>query len=713
MGDSPVFNTIKNVAGYGVGTLAAIDTIKGGGLGSYLLNRQRLLSDPSYRATLIDSPFMSGVMGVSSGPAPAAPTGTATGGVAQPSDMVGPPAPSAAIAAPQDVRYLPTGGHWYPAVSPLDYTAQAKAETDRANMIGLTSADPGIRAQSKLAIGVPLAGEEITGPSGIVATGRKIVGAAGPGSQVQYKLPGGAITVGSPYIAGNYMDANAAAVVAARTGGVVVPGSVPGTYDVKTPEKPTEGEYLSKETADAARTKPNQESVLTGRTVNGVPSWYLKDKPPAGVPPLEQRGTQPAPPPRAAPPPPPPPPPAAPPAASAEQPAPAPPAAAPAPPPAPPPPPPPHEVVRQNPDGSFSPVTPPAPPPRAPAPRPPAPRAEATPAVAPPLLAAAAPPSSPLFQFPWQTPGGAPVATPAPVMVARAEPPPYEVVPGAELGGVASGAPPAPAEQRGPTPPPTPPAPASVVPFEPPAPGQPAPGTGATPAGMPAGTQEFTETRPLPADVGGSVTTSGKTPAALDYERRQMEIQKDVERKFGKIPEAKDVQGALMIRSPIDALLTAYPKPEDRGAYLGYVTPSMYQLFAANDPQYQHFLGLNDEIRSAMIAAGAPKDALDALPTGTEKTSAEYEAKLRSAADTADRMIAGQTALANMHTSDLSAPDKIQKLLQYMSGPSAVHYGPYPWTDEQAQSTATSAPPTSTTSPFLVDRVYPVQPSAQ
>jgi hypothetical protein len=251
----------------------------------------------------------------------------------------------------------------------------------------------------------------------------------------------------------------------------------------------------------------------------------------------------------------------------------------------------------------------------------------------------------------------------------------------------------------------------TIVPFAQETPGQPAPRAGVSPGGLPPGTQEFTETEPLPGDKGGTITTSGKTPEALDYERRQAEVQKDVDRKFGKIPEAKDVQTALMARSPIDELLTAFPKPEDRGAYVGYVTPYIQQFFAGNDPRYQHFLALNDEIRSAMIAAGAPKDALDALPTGMERTPGEYEAKLRSAADTADRMIAGQTALANMHTSDLSAPEKVQKLLQYMSGPSAVHYGPYPWTDERAQSTPTSAPPTSTTSPFVVDRLYHVQPA--
>ena len=195
--DSPVTSGIENIAGRGIGLLAAASAIKGGGLGNYMMARARMLGDPNFRSTLIDSPFTSGFFGLGqgAGPTPAGPAGTATGGVAQPADMVGPPAPSDAIAAPQDVRYLPTGGHWYPAVSPLDYAAQAKAEQDRATMIGLTSNDPGIRTQSKLALGVPLSTGELEQS---VSAGRHLVGLAGPGSQVQYKVPGGALTVGSP-----------------------------------------------------------------------------------------------------------------------------------------------------------------------------------------------------------------------------------------------------------------------------------------------------------------------------------------------------------------------------------------------------------------------------------------------------------------------------------------------------------------------------------
>jgi hypothetical protein len=79
-------------------------------------------------------------------------------------------------------------------------------------------------------------------------------------------------------------------------------------------------------------------------------------------------------------------------------------------------------------------------------------------------------------------------------------------------------------------------------------------------------------------------------------------------------------------------------------------------------------------------------------------------------------MITGQSALANMHTSDLSEPAKQQKLLQNMSTPNAVRFGPYPWDPQTGepiptQKTPPSAPPTSTTSPFLVDRRYTIQPA--
>src|SRR5262245_33461725 len=132
--DSPVTDTLKNVAGYGVGTLAALTTIKSGGLGSYLMNRQRLLQDPNFRASLEGSPFAAGVFGVSGerGPAPA-PPGTLpqaapAGGVVQPAEFVGPPPPGVQVAQPgalpaptaQNVPgYEPgTARAWHPLLSP-------------------------------------------------------------------------------------------------------------------------------------------------------------------------------------------------------------------------------------------------------------------------------------------------------------------------------------------------------------------------------------------------------------------------------------------------------------------------------------------------------------------------------------------------------------------------------------------------------------------
>src|SRR5215475_6445670 len=106
--DSPGFNTFANIAGRGIGVLAALDTIKSGGLGTYLMNRQRMMGDPGFRASLAGSPFSAGIFGVSgqTGPAPAAPgalPAAGGGGVVQPSDFVGPPPPGVEVAAPGEL----------------------------------------------------------------------------------------------------------------------------------------------------------------------------------------------------------------------------------------------------------------------------------------------------------------------------------------------------------------------------------------------------------------------------------------------------------------------------------------------------------------------------------------------------------------------------------------------------------------------------------
>jgi len=714
---------LKQAAGFGVGTLAALTSIKGGGLANYMMNRGRLLSDPQFRATLVDSPFTSGFFGITQG-------GPPTGGappVAQPGE--GTPAPSG-IAAPQDTRYLPAGGRSYPNLPPLDYTSQVKAEQDRATMIGLTSADPAIRTQSKLAVGVPLSNEEI---SQAVGAGRGIVTAAGPGSQVQYKLPGGAVTIGSPYIAGNYLSQAAADEYARKTGKVVVP-SPSGGYTVVEPERPALGEYTNPGDAEKAR-QPGEVTKPTGRTVNGVPTYQNVKEEPAGVAPLRAGPPPrtPAPAPVQKPTPavqPPAQPPARPAAPAAQPPAPAPeqpPAPPPAQPPArppverqaappPPPPPPPHEVVRQLPDGSFAPVKPAAPPAPPPAP-PPKPRAEAAPMTAPPMLAAAGPASPLLFAAappvaPPYRPGVQPAPAPAPVMVARAEPPPYQVVSGAELGGIASGAPPVPAEQALPA------VPASAVPWTPTPAGQPAVQAEPAPRGMPAGTQTFSQSQPIKPELGGgTVSTSGETPgkteADLDKARRLKEIDLDTQRRFGDVPERKELNNFYLVRSYQNELLTEYT-PEERASYVGYVTPWLRQTFSSDDPRYQRFLDLNAQIHAAL--GGEKEETKAPLPTGTERTPAQYESALRSSVDRVDKMIGAQSALANMHVADLTPAQQQKFINERLTGKTTVRFGPYPWDEKTGEpipsaETPTSPPPPTTTSPFVVDRLYQVAPA--
>src|SRR5215813_13303455 len=164
---------LKNVAGYGVGTLAALTTIKSGGLGPYLMNRQRLMGDPGFRASLAGSPFASGVFGVSGGmgPAPAAPSLPAAGGggaVAPPSDMVGPPAPGKVVAPPAQTvpgqlpaptalnvpGYMPgTARQWMPHLTPYDPKTALEQRGLATTELGLGSQDVTQRAQFKMAGG--------------------------------------------------------------------------------------------------------------------------------------------------------------------------------------------------------------------------------------------------------------------------------------------------------------------------------------------------------------------------------------------------------------------------------------------------------------------------------------------------------------------------------------------------------------------------------
>jgi hypothetical protein len=220
---------LKNVAGYGVGTLAALTTIKSGGLGAYLMNRQRMMSDPGFRASLAGSPFAAGVFGVSgeTGPVPAAPgqlpATAAGGGVAAPlptpagtapvvqpgpyaSGYVFPSAPGQQVAQPgtlpeptaQNVPgYMPgTARQWMPNLPPYDPKAALEQRGLATTELGIGSSNAGQRAQYKMAGGIPLNDEEM-----VAATKRATVmqGLGGPGTVVKLDIPGMTTTVGSPY----------------------------------------------------------------------------------------------------------------------------------------------------------------------------------------------------------------------------------------------------------------------------------------------------------------------------------------------------------------------------------------------------------------------------------------------------------------------------------------------------------------------------------
>jgi hypothetical protein len=240
--DSPGFNTFENIAGRGVGLLAALTTIKSGGLGSYLMNRQRMMGDPSFRASLAGSPFAAGVFGVGgeTGPAPAAPALPAAaggGGVVQPGDFMGQPPPGVQVAPPgtlpeptaQNVPgYLPGEARaWMPHLTPYDPKAALEQRGLATTELGLGSSDAGQRAQFKMAGGIPLNDEEM-----VAATRRATAmqNLGGPGTVVKLDIPGMTTTVGSPYnfsaiTSEEYPSYQVAAAAAAARNAQLPPGS--------------------------------------------------------------------------------------------------------------------------------------------------------------------------------------------------------------------------------------------------------------------------------------------------------------------------------------------------------------------------------------------------------------------------------------------------------------------------------------------------------
>jgi len=210
--NSPAFNTFANIAGRGIGVLAALDTIKSGGLGTYLMNRQRLMSDPGFRASLVGSPFSAGIFGVSgeTGPAPAPPgalpaTGAA-GGVVQPAEFVGPPPPGVGVAAPGDFPaataynvpgYMPGQPRaWMPNLPPYDPEEALKQQAFASQQQAVTGGSDVQRGLAKTAVGIMPTEAETRAVLGQAAT---IQRAAGAGSTVGVKFPGMTVQIGSPY----------------------------------------------------------------------------------------------------------------------------------------------------------------------------------------------------------------------------------------------------------------------------------------------------------------------------------------------------------------------------------------------------------------------------------------------------------------------------------------------------------------------------------
>jgi Transglycosylase SLT domain len=318
MGDSPVFNAIKSVAGYGVGTLAALQTIKGGGLGSYLMNRQRLMSDPGFRASLAGSPFMSGVFGVSghTGPEPAAPGLPATAGtalVAQPGpyasgymfpstdgQQVAPPGQAGPGQLPTPTAlnmpgYEPgTPRRWQPNLPPYDPEQALKQQGLATAALGVQSEDVGLRAQSKMAAGIPLTRDEVAAAT---LTARGVQALGGQGTVVQLDIPGMKTNVGSPYNftatgADEYPTAQLAQAAAAARNASIPPGNPQWTV------MPTgRGTYMLSPPATAAQVAPLPPPATPPNVQGGTPAT-----PPRVATPATPPQTPPVTPPPAAPP---------------------------------------------------------------------------------------------------------------------------------------------------------------------------------------------------------------------------------------------------------------------------------------------------------------------------------------------------------------------------------------------------------------------------
>jgi hypothetical protein len=821
--DSPVTTTAENVAGRAVGALAALTSLGhgGGGLANFLITRQRLLADPSFRATLTGSPFSAGIFQVGGGAQPGPP-------IAVPSDLGTVPGtnllaglPGAPPIAPPGAmawQAVPGPSVWQPDLPPLESGQQLKEAAQTGALANLGSSDAFTRVQAKLASGVPLTPDETV----IAVSGaRQLQGIAGPGSTVNVDVPGMRTVVGSPYALaamgpGEYTDPKLAQAAADAIGGGAV--AIPtgrGTWEVKAPGKqltppgqifqgpagagagtpsttttPAEGGptatiptrtnnpgsikdgvfaqsqpgyvgpgpaaadggrfavFASPEAGAAALTGLLQTPGYQKLTVDGaLHRWsgggYRGDvaagvgidprRPMSSLNELElgtlaggiagregYAGPLVTPPlvgPTA-------------PTAVAAAPPPAPPPTVAAPSPAPtdtgaqaptPPPAAPFRLLQRGPQGQLVPVPPPA------APQPPPGPQTATP----------------------------PAPTGEPVTVASAGVP-YRVVPGAELPeGAGGGAPPA----TGAVVAPTPAVPSVAVPWDtgnapPPAP---TPPTGApvrptvAPGTMVPGTYRKTVTTPEgPEEVSGTfggeppkqtVSTRGNLrdriflqemgidpanppPGAaamlrdfqIDALRREAETRANVNAQFGNNSQVDTITKLENYRAIVNQLLQQFPTPESRAQFVGAygLKPALNQLLAPifPNPAFDQFRTLNAGLRASIFGdAGkqvtGPEIAIlsPTLPTGYEVSPDQYEKALSLTVDKLDRLITAYNARGQTTAGDWTPQHEAQFINQYLSGPTAVHYGPVPWTSAD-QAPGPPPPATAVVPGAVVDRVY-------
>ncbi len=289
-------STFANVAGRGIGVLAALQSLGSpGGLANFMLQRQRLLTDPALRETLVGSPFASGFFQV--GGERVSP-GRAL--VAAPSAFMGPTIPTAA--GPAELGWAPA--EWRPRLPPLGPEQAAASAAQSGIVEALASGDPLRVAQAKMTLKIPLTPEEQAQAAAAAGALQSTVQAqTGAPATVSHDIPGGQLTIGSPYAGlgtSGFLSPELAAEAARRTGKIAVPTD--RGWQLMEPERPpTVVETPAQGEMPLERLRPQllpgQVPQATGRTLpDGTPLYQAvtPPKPPeAPLPPLQPLPGQP------------------------------------------------------------------------------------------------------------------------------------------------------------------------------------------------------------------------------------------------------------------------------------------------------------------------------------------------------------------------------------------------------------------------------------